>query len=101
MPRKPGVYLYRDWFVTSFGGVKNRKLCRADHGKAEAERLLGLLVAGEQRPPAVTTLARVFVQGFGPLSPDERVAVFEQLLKTYCPYCGEDAGSCQCLRKDI
>lgn len=45
MPRKPGFYPYRGWYVTSCGGQKHAKLCKVEEGERQAEialrRLLG------------------------------------------------------------
>jgi integrase len=45
VPRKPGPWPYKKFWVSSFGGIQKRKLCPLSHGKRAAEIILARLIA--------------------------------------------------------
>lgn len=51
MARRPSFYKKAGWYVTSFGGIQHRKLCRIEEGERNAQiQLARLLVKTEDGP---------------------------------------------------
>jgi len=74
MPREPGVFVRRGWWVTSAGGVKNRKLVPEAAGKKAAKQALAVILA--ERVGAI-------VAGSGINLPTKKAVLLQQAIDDF------------------
>lgn len=114
MPRPPKPYVFRDWYVTNYGGVDKQKLCKVDEGlkaatialarlmvqRTDAQQEGTLGVSGAGKATAKPKRGRGESYGDGLAGPGEKTVaeVFDEFLdfkesetdpETYKHYCGK------------